>query len=49
MHKDGKITDGRGGDSAEILLPLPPVQNQRLPLQPQKLEQWEEKPGLHQV
>ena len=37
IRKDGKTTDG-GGDSAEILLPLPPVQNRCLPLQSQELE-----------
>lgn len=49
ISKDGKTTDGRGGDSAEILLPLPPVQNRRMSLQPQELEQREEKPGLHEI
>ena len=34
---------------AEILLPLPPVQNRRMSLQPQELEQREEKPGLHEI
>ena len=32
IRKDGKTTDGGGGDSAEILLPLPPVRNRCLPL-----------------
>ena len=33
------------GVPPEILLPIPPVQARCLPLQPQELEQWEEKQG----
>ena len=34
---------------SEILLPLQTIQNWMLPLQPQKLEQWQKKPWLHEI
>ena len=47
IHKDGNHQ--QRSHLSEILLPLQTIQNWMLPLQPQKLEQWQKKPWLHEI
>ena len=48
MHKDGKTTDN-GRTRQKYCCRFRQSKTECLPLQPQELEQWEEKPGLHEI
>lgn len=48
IHKDGKTTNS-GHTCQKFCCPLQTIQNWMLPLQPQKLEQWQKKPWLHEI